>query len=323
MRSQDSWKGRPVVVTGGAGFLGSRLLARLREAGARAVSCSRRTGCDLRDPDQATRFFRAHAPDVVFNCAAHQGGIAYQRLKPATILVDNLLMGTHAMDASRRAGVRRYVNVVAGCAYPGDPNGAFLRESEILDGPLHPTVENYGMAKRAALIQARCLRREHGFDTVSVVLVNLYGPGEHFHPDRSHALAALLRRFQEAKETHAASVTIWGTGRPVREWTYVDDAVEGLMRAAVAHEGDEPLNVAVGRGLSMGDLAKTIRGVVGYKGGIEFDPSKPDGAMHKVADITRMKAVLGWQPSTSLMTGIRATLDWFLENRARAVAEVA
>jgi GDP-L-fucose synthase len=322
MAPQGSWTGRPVVVTGGQGFLGSRVLARLLDLGARAVSCSRRSGCDLRDLGQAERFFRAHRPEVVFNCAAHQGGIAYQRLRPGTLFFDNVLMGTNAMEAARRAGVGRYVNIIAGCAYPGEPRDGILRESEIEAGPLHPTVENYGAAKRAALMQARCYRREFGFDAVSLVLVNLYGPGEHFHPDRSHALAALLRRFQEAEESGAARVTLWGTGRAVREWTYVDDAVEGILRAAGRHDGAEPLNIAVGRGLSIAELAEVIREVVGCKGRIEFDPSRPDGALVKVADISRMREVLGWEPPTPLREGIGRTLAWFLANRERAVAEV-
>jgi GDP-L-fucose synthase len=323
MTAQSWWKGRPVVVTGGQGFLGSRVAARLLALGARAISISRRSGCDLRDLDAAERFLRAHRPEIVINCAAHQGGIAYQRLRPGTIFFDNLLMGANAMEAARRASVSRYVNIIAGCAYPGEPRDGVLRESEILNGPLHPTVENYGAAKRAALVQALSYRREFGFDAISLVLVNLYGPGEHFHPDRSHALAALLRKFYEAKRSGAGSVMVWGTGRAIREWTFVDDAAEGIVHAAERYADALPLNIAVGKGQTVAELAGLIREAVGYEGSIEFDATKPDGALCKIADTTRMKAILAWEPPTPLRSGIRRTLDWFVENHDRAVAEVS
>ena len=213
MTQPNYWVQRRVVVTGGRGFLGSQVMAQLVPLGANAVSCSRRDNCDLRSLDQALAFFKNHQPEIVFNCAAHQGGLAYQKLRPAEILYDNLLMGANTMEAARLAGVKKYVNVIAGCAYPGDPAGGILREAEFEAGPMHSTVENYGAAKRAAVTLAKFLRRQHGFDALSLILVNLYGPGEHFHPDRSHALAALIRKFYEAKRNGSREVILWGTGR--------------------------------------------------------------------------------------------------------------
>jgi GDP-L-fucose synthase len=323
MTDNHFWKGRRVVVTGGQGFLGSPVMERLSRRGAHGVACSRRAGCDLRDLEQAVRFFERHSPELIINCAAHQGGIAYQKLRPATIYYDNLLMGAHTMEAARQAGVQKYVNIIAGCAYPGNPPDGILRENEFEAGPMHPTVENYGATKRAAVTQARWYRHQYGFESVSLILVNLYGPGEHFHPDRSHALAALLRKFYEAKRDHMPEVVLWGTGRAVREWTYVEDAAEGILRAAELYSGAEPLNLAVGCGHTIAELAEMVKEIVGFEGRIVYDKTKPDGALGKTGDTTKMKAELGWEPPTPLREGIHRTLEWFVSNYAEATCEVA
>jgi GDP-L-fucose synthase len=322
MTQQTIWRGRRVVVTGGQGFLGSQVMKQLATLGASVTSCSRRDSCDLRSLDQALAFFTTHQPDIVFNCAAHQGGLAYQKLRPAEILYDNLLMGANTMEAARLAGVKKYVNPIAGCAYPGAPPGGILREAEFEAGAMHPTVENYGAAKRAAVALAKWSRRQYGFDAVSLILVNLYGSGEHFHPDRSHALAALIRKFYEAHRDGAREVVLWGTGRAVREWTYVDDAAAGLIRAAELYSDGEPLNIAVGSGNSIAELAAIVKDVTGFRGNIVYDSTKPDGALCKVADISKMKTILGWEPPTPLRDGIRKTLEWFIANYAAATSEV-
>jgi GDP-L-fucose synthase len=294
-------------------------MARLAERGCNAVTCSRSTGCDLRALDETVRFFKQQAPHVVINCASNQGGIAYQKVCPATIYYDNLIMGANTVEAARLAGVTKYVNIIAGCAYPGEPRDGILREDEFEAGPMHPTVENYGSTKRAAVMQAKCYRRQYGFDVISLVLINLYGPGEHFHSDRSHALAALLRKFWEAKQTGAPNVSLWGTGRAVREWLYVEDAAEGILRAAEVYSEADPLNIAVGAGISIAGLAELVQTVVGFEGAIEYDPTKPDGAIHKVADISRMRALLNWTAPTALEEGIRRTLAWFVDNHEEAI----
>ncbi len=313
------WNGKRVCVTGGQGFLGSWVAKGLKDRGARAVPVSRRTGWDLRVLDQAVACFTEQQPDLIINCASNQGGIAYQKLCPGTIFFDNVIMGTNTMEAARLAGVKKYVNIIAGCAYPGNPRDGILREEEFEDGPLHATVENYGATKRAAVMQASCYRRQYGFDAISLVLINLYGPGEHFHPDRSHALAALIRKFYEAQRDGLPEVVLWGTGRAVREWLYVEDARDGILRAAERYSDAQPLNIAVGRGLSIAELATIITRIVGYQGRIAYDSTKPDGALRKTGDTTKMKRVLHWEPPTPLEEGIRRTLDWFVDHYDEAI----
>jgi|HubBroStandDraft_4_1064222.scaffolds.fasta_scaffold01761_3 GDP-L-fucose synthase len=311
MRLVDFWKKRRVVICGGQGFLGGQVMRRLVDLRSDAISCSRRAGTDLRDLDQGIGFFRMHEPEVVINCAANQGGIAYQKLYPGSIYYDNLLMGANTMEAARLAGVKKYVNIIAGCAYPGEPRDGVLREEEFEAGPMHPTVENYGATKRAAVLQAKYYRRQYGFDAISLILVNLYGPSEHFHPDRSHALAALIRKFYEAKRDRAPEVVLWGTGRAVREWMYVNDAADGIVRASERYAEAEPLNLAVGHGQTIAELANIIKAIVRYEGRIVYDSTMPDGALQKVGDTTRMRAMLDWEPQVPILEGIKRTLDWF------------
>ncbi len=312
--------GTRICVTGGQGFLGSRIVSRLRSKGADVVSVSRATGYDLRDPDAARRAFRTHKPEIVFNCAANQGGISYQRLYPATIMVDNMLMGLHAMDAAREAGIAKYVNIVAACSYPGYQDDGLLSEDKYWDGALHDSVLNYGITKKVQTVQGLMYKRQYGFNSIHLIMTNLYGPGEHFEPDRSHALAALMRKFYEAKRDNSPRVEIWGTGKPVREWMYVDDAADAVVRAAEVYDDVEPLNVGLGEGYTITELAETIKQIVDYKGDMFYDTTKPDGARRKVMDISRMRAALNWEPAVSLEPGIRKTLDWFVENYEAATS---
>jgi GDP-L-fucose synthase len=314
-----SWRGRRAVVAGGTGFLGGHLLERLRALGAKVISCSRREGLDLRDRRQAEAFFAQHRPEVVFNLAAHQGGVAYQRLCPGTMLYDNALIVLHTMEAARVAGATRFVNVIAACAYPGDPRDGLLREADFEAGPMHDSADNYGITRRLAVMQAKHYRRQYGFPVTSVVLANCYGPRDHFSSERAHVFAALLRRFFEAKRDSIPEVVVWGRGVAERDLLYVEDAIEGLLRALERAPDADLLNIGTGRACTVGELAETIRAEIGYDGRIVYDASRPEGPLKKTLDVTRMQTLLQWSPPTSLSDGIRRTLAWFAEHYDEAV----
>lgn len=313
------WKQTRVVVTGGGGFLGSHVCDVLRERGATPLVPRTADGWDFRQPESARRYFSEARPEVVIDCAARQGGLAYQRLYPAEIFHDNMLLGLHTLHAAHLAGARRFISPVAACSYPGYVDG-MQDEDDYWSGPLHESVLNYGFTRKARVVQGACYRRQYGLEAIPLLVTNLYGPREHFHPERSHALAALLRRFVEARRTGADRVVVWGTGRPVREWLYVRDAAEALVLAAEHSDFSEPLNVSTGGGLTVAELARVIAEVVGYEGEIAFDPTLPDGAMMKAFSNERIREVLGWTPRTELRTGIAATLAWLEANWDAATA---
>jgi GDP-L-fucose synthase len=308
--SSSYWRGRRVVVAGGTGFLGRRIAQRLLGLHANVISCSRSEGCDLRDPEQAKRFFGVHQPQVVFNCAANQGGVEYQRLCPGTILYDNALIQLNTMEACRSAGVAHYVNLIPACAYPAAPQDGLYREDELEAGAMHESADNYGATKRLALMQAKHYARQFGFRVTSVALANTYGPGDHFDPQRSHVLAALLRKFFEARRDNAEDVTVWGRGVAERDLLYVDDAVTGTL-LIVEHCPDIGLvNIGSGRGHTVREIAETVRDVVGYRGRIRFDVARPEGPLKKTLDIAKLRANLNWTPPMPLTQGIGETLIW-------------
>ena len=308
-------KNKRIVVTGGGGFVGSHIVKMLKRRGCHNIDVPRtKEGYDFRDFDNVMSYFEEKKPEVVFNCAAHQGGIGYQQKYPGAIYYDNLIMGAHTMEAARRAGVEKYVNIIAACSYPGEYEGGVMTEDIYWNGPLHPTVAHYGITKKVQVIQGECYKRQHGFNSVHIILTNMYGPNDHFEPERSHALAALLTKFHDAKVRNKPFVVIWGTGKPIREWLYVEDGAEGSVLATEKYDEVEPFNIGTGTGCSITELANIIKEIVGYEGEMKYDTSKPDGAMKKVMDVTRMKKILRWEPETSLREGISKTYEWYLNN---------
>ena len=313
------WAKTRVAVLGGGGFLGSRTCEVLRRRGVVDIAVPRTAdGWDFRDPASANAFFAETRPAVVFNCAARQGGLAYQRECPADIYRDNLLMGLHSMEAARSHDVERYVNVVAACSYPGYRDGQ-LSEADYWQGPVHESVMSYGGARRAHVMQALLYARQYGFGVLSLLMTNLYGPGEHYTPDRSHGLAALLVKIYRAKR-EGGPVEIWGTGKPVREWLYVDDAAEALVLGAERYRDPQPVNVALGGGLSITELAHAIARVVGYDGDFVYASDKPDGALIKTFSVERFAAATGWKPEVDLEEGIRRSIAW-LEAHPQVLAQ--
>ena len=314
------WGNSRVAVLGGGGFLGSHLVDHLRGLGCEPVVPRTADGWDFRELENIQRFFSEHPSQVVFNCAARQGGLGYQRTHPADIFFDNMRLGLNSMHAAHEAKVEKYINVVAACSYPGYVDGV-QGEDDYWSGPLHETVVNYGFTKKSQVVQGWCYDRQYEFKSVHLLMTNLYGPREHFHPDRSHGLAALLRKFYDAREGGNADVTIWGTGKPVREWLFVRDAVAAMVLAAERYEEVAPLNISTGGGLSIMELALLIKEIVGFEGELVLDRTKPDGALVKTFTNDRVREAIGWQPETSLQDGIRETLAWFEANYAAATAE--
>ena len=305
------WQGKRVLVAGGTGFLGGHFARRLRQLGAEVTSCSRGEGVDLRDPLAAREAISRARPTVVINCAANQGGVAYQEECPGTILYDNTLIQLHTLDALRQVDPTiRYVNIIPACAYPAEPRDGAYRESELEAGPMHPSADNYGVTKRLAVLQARHYARQYGVASTCVVLANTYGPHDHFGPTRSHVLAALLERFREAHHTGAPEVVVWGRGLAERDLLYVDDAIEGTLRVVEQCPDAGLLNIGTGRGVSVREIAETVSGVVGYTGRITFDATRPEGPLRKILDIERLRQLLGWTPPTPLAEGVRHTLEW-------------
>ena len=304
-----------VAVAGGFGFLGSNVVKKLQEKGHKAIPFSRRTGIDIRQYEKICGFLKDERPDVVINCAAHVGGIAYNRLKPVEIYEDNILIGFNVVKACYETGVEKLVNIMPNCTYPGVAE--IYTESEWWDGPMHDTVLTYGMPRKAIWVQCWAYKQKYGFNSIHLVLPNLYGPGDHFDPIRSHALGALIKKIVDAKINNEKKVIIWGTGNPIREWGYVEDAAEGIVIAMDKYNDIEIMNIGEGRGYTIKEIAYMIREAVSWDGEFEFDTSRPDGAPKKILDVTKMKSILGWEPKTDIGEGIRKTVKWYMENRGK------
>lgn len=316
------WRDKRILVAGGTGFLGSHFVEHLQALGAVALSCSRGEGTDLRDPAAALRAVAEARPQVVINCAANQGGVAYQQECPGTILYDNALIQLHLLEAVRRVSpVPRYVNIIPACAYPAEPreHGAYT-EDEFEAGPMHASADNYGITKRLAVLQARHFARQYGVASSLVLLANTYGPRDHFGPTRAHVLAALLERFRDAQASGIGEVTVWGRGLAERDLLYVEDAVAGALMVVERCPDAGLVNIGTGRGNSVREIAETIARVVGYRGQIMYDATRPEGPLRKTLDTSKLQRLLGWTPPTALDEGVRRTLAWLESAQAQEVA---
>ncbi|MCK4282899.1 MAG: NAD-dependent epimerase/dehydratase family protein, partial [Candidatus Brocadiae bacterium] len=277
--------------------------------------------CDLTRYEEAARLFADVRPEIVVHAAADVGGIGYNRLYPADIFRNNLLMACNVLEACRRhsvavrrPGVQKLVIVGSSCAYPGEVP-ATMREADFLAGPMHPSVECYGFSKRALYLGAKAYGEQFGLNSIFLLVTNMYGPHDKFDPKESHVVAALVRKFVEACDSGDPAVECWGTGAPVREFLYVEDCAEAVLRAAERYEGPDPLNVGTGIGTSIRELAETIARITEFDGEVCWDATKPDGAMKKVLDVSRMVEALDWSPPTGLEEGLGRTIEWYRANR--------
>ncbi|MBN2301776.1 MAG: GDP-L-fucose synthase [Lentisphaerae bacterium] len=312
------WENKSVLVTGGAGFLGQHMVQRLEKMGAH-VFVPRRKDYDLTVLEACVQCMRDAAPQIVIHSAAYYGGIWINQLYPGKIYYENLVMGANVMEAARLAKVEKFVAIGTACSYPGYLEGE-LSETNLWDGPLHESVVNYGMTKKMMAVQAMAYKKQYNFNAIHLILTNLYGPGDTYNPDRSHVPAALIRKFVEAKLANARSVEVWGSGAPIREFLYVEDCADAILKAAELYNNLAPMNIGPGKGTSIRELAETIQSVSGFNGKIEWNRSKPDGQMKKVLNVSRMKQILKWEPPTSLRNGLEKTILWYEANKKAADA---
>lgn len=303
-----------IYVAGHRGLVGSAVWRCFKRHGYHNLVGFSSSEIDLRYRYEIDRFFSDVAPDVVVLAAARVGGILANASRPADFLVDNLRIQLNVMDAARRIGVQRLLFLGSSCIYPKFAPQP-ITEASFLTGVLEDTNEAYAIAKIAGIIQIQAMRKQYGLNYISAMPTNLYGPGDNFDLDTSHVLPALLRRIHEAKSTGAETITIWGTGKPRREFLFVDDLAEALLFLLQHYDSPEPINVGIGSDVTIRELANIIAEVVDWHGKFQFDSSKPDGTPRKLLDISRLTA-LGWEASTSLPEGIKLTYEWFLSHRS-------
>jgi GDP-L-fucose synthase len=302
-------KSKRIYIAGHNGMVGSAIVRRLKAEGASDLILKDRSELDLTNQASVERFFESERPEVVFLAAAKVGGIHANSAYPAEFIRDNLAIQTNIIHSAWKSGVQKLCFLGSSCIYPKLASQP-ISEGELLTGPLEPTNEWYAIAKIAGIKMCQAYRRQYGFDALSLMPTNLYGPGDNFHPENSHVLPALIGRFYEAKKKGAETVKIWGTGQPKREFLHVDDLADAAVHM-VEHYSDEAIiNIGTGKDITILELAKLIADAVGFEGRIETDPSKPDGTPRKLLDVSRAKE-LGWQAQVELRQGIEQTYNWY------------
>jgi GDP-L-fucose synthase len=304
------WTDRNVLVTGGAGFLGRRVVQRLVERGARNVFVPRSREYDLVNLSDVVRLHESANPDIVIHLAAQVGGIGANRDNPGRFFYDNLMMGVQLMEVGRQQGVKKFVATGTICAYPKFTPVPF-REEHLWDGYPEETNAPYGLAKKMLLVQAQAYRDQYGFNAIYVMPINLYGPEDNFDLHTSHVIPAVIRKCVEAVKEGRQEIVLWGTGNATREFLYVDDAAEGLVLAAEKYDSSEPVNLGAAREVSIKDLALMIAGLTGFEGRIIWDHSKPDGQPRRSLDTSRAESEFGFRARTSLEEGLQKTVAWY------------
>ncbi len=313
--SEISWGDMKVYVAGHRGLVGSALVRALEGVGVGEIVGWTSSELDLRDREDTMDAISQAKPDVVIDAAARVGGIMANSTYPVDFLKDNMLIQTNVMDAAHAADVQNLLFLGSSCIYPRHATQP-IRESSLMTGPLEPTNQAYAMAKIAGIFYVEAFRTQYGRKWISAMPTNLYGPGDNFNLETSHVLPAFIRRFHEAKESGAKSVTLWGTGAPRREFLHVDDLAGACLMLLQNYDSHETINVGWGDDLPIRELAETVAEIVGFEGELEWDSSKPDGMPRKLLDTSRINA-LGWYPSIQLRDGLTATYGWYLGNIQR------
>jgi len=305
-----SLTGKRICVTGGAGFLGRRVVAKLRERGHTNTFVVRRREFNLVRGEAVERLYRETRPEVVIHLAAVVGGIGANRENPGRFFYENLMMGAQLLEGARLYGIKKFIQIGTICAYPKYTPVPF-KEEDLWNGYPEETNAPYGIAKKALLVQAQAYRDQYGMNAIYLLPVNLYGPGDNFDPHSSHVIPALIKKCVDAVQEGASFIEVWGTGLATREFLYVDDAAEGIVLAAERYDGREPVNLGAGREISIRNLTHLIARETGFRGEIRWDATKPDGQPRRMLDTSRAEQLFGFHARTDFVQGLRETIEWY------------
>jgi GDP-L-fucose synthase len=310
------WQGHQVMVTGGGGFLGKAVVRQLESAGADQVFVPRSRDYDLRTPNGIDRALADGRPRMVIHLAAVVGGIGANRENPGRFFYENAVMGIQLMERARLADVEKFVTIGTVCSYPKFTPVPF-KEDDLWIGYPEETNAPYGLAKKMLLVQGQAYRQQYGFNVIHLIPVNLYGPGDNFNPASSHVIPALIKKCVDARDAGERFIEVWGSGSPSREFIYVDDAAEGIVLAAERYDGAEPVNLGVGREITVRELVELIVRVAGFEGSVRWDKTKPDGQPRRSLDTSRATLRFGFTARTSFEDGLQRTVAWYESMRRR------
>src|SRR6266516_3210875 len=315
-KTMSFWAGKRVLVTGGSGFLGSRVVEKLGRKSPDQIFVPRREKYDLVETENVVRLYRDAQPDVVIHLAGEVGGIGANRANPGKFFYNNLMMGTQMMEYGRRHGISKFVALGTICAYPKHTPVPF-KEERLWDGYPEETNAPYGLAKKMLLVQAQAYRQQYGFNAIFLLPVNLYGPRDNFNLQSSHVIPALVRKAMEACERGDKELPVWGDGSPTREFMYVEDAADAIVTAAEKYNGDQPVNLGSGYEISIKYLAEMIVRMTGFEGKLVWQTDKLNGQPRRGLDVSRATEYFGWSAQVPFEEGMRRTIEWFRENREK------
>ncbi|MBU3895797.1 GDP-L-fucose synthase [Patescibacteria group bacterium] len=310
------WKDKRVLVTGGAGFLGSFVVEKLRERGCKSIFVPRGKDYNLVDMEAVKRVYEDAKPEIIIHLAAKVGGIGANRENPGKFFYDNLMMGVQMMEVGRQVDIEKFVAIGTICAYPKFTPVPF-KEENIWNGYPEETNAPYGLAKKMLLVQSQAYRQQYGFNSIFLLPVNLYGPRDNFDPESSHVIPALIKKCIDAMEETIPSITVWGTGKPTREFLYVEDVAEGILLATEKYNKSDPVNLGAGFEISIKDLVELITKLTGFKGDIIWDVTKLDGQPRRMLDTSRAEKEFGFKARTSFEEGLKKTIDWYLSSKKK------